>query len=59
MDAVITYEAFKLWLEDVDDNLQRYVLWRYIATRNGVFRVYPATILPKAFDPTDTTWYVD
>ncbi|XP_052058181.1 VWFA and cache domain-containing protein 1-like [Mytilus californianus] len=33
------------------------IVRRYIATTNGVFRMYPGTLLDKTFDPSKRTWY--
>jgi len=55
-DSVITHQAHKLWGKNEEEPLQRYVLWRFIATRNGVFRLYPAVQIPKQYDPYFSTW---
>lgn len=34
------------------------ILLRFIATYNGVFQVYPATLIDKSFDPTRRDWYM-
>lgn len=33
------------------------ILWRYTSTVQGVFRIYPGTRMPHAFDPTTRQWY--
>ncbi|KAG8193233.1 hypothetical protein JTE90_005580 [Oedothorax gibbosus] len=35
-----------------------FVVRRFIATHNGVFQVYPATLIDKSFDPTRRDWYM-
>ena len=30
--------------------------FRYVSTPNGVFRIYPGTLLDKTFDPTKRNW---
>ena len=55
-DVVVTVKAASLWSENLDENLQRYILWHYIATKNGVLRFYPGVRAPKNFHPVTTTW---
>ncbi|KFM76624.1 VWFA and cache domain-containing protein 1, partial [Stegodyphus mimosarum] len=35
-----------------------YIVRRFIATFNGVFQVYPATLIDKSYDPTRRDWYI-
>ncbi|XP_069142121.1 uncharacterized protein [Argopecten irradians] len=32
-------------------------LWRYVGTENGVFQVYPGTLLSDLYDPRTDSWY--
>ena len=41
-----------------DVSYDRVCAWRYFATNNGVFRVYPGVKLTKEFDATKTRWYM-
>ncbi|KAK6308752.1 VWFA and cache domain-containing protein 1 [Coregonus clupeaformis] len=38
-------------------SLNCYIVRRYIATPNGVLRIYPGSLMDKAFDPTLRQWY--
>ena len=33
------------------------VEWRYFASEQGVFRIYPGVEMPKLYDPTQRPWY--
>ncbi|KAL9960894.1 hypothetical protein ACROYT_G034402 [Oculina patagonica] len=35
-----------------------YLIWRYIGTENGVFRITPGILLAKSFDPRKRPWYL-
>eukprot|EP00795_Rhopilema_esculentum_P013661 gene13661-4563_t len=35
----------------------QYIVWRYIATENGVFKSYPGTELHPLYDPRSRPWY--
>ncbi|XP_078487608.1 VWFA and cache domain-containing protein 1-like [Ciona intestinalis] len=54
-----TSKLEQLWTEisGASQELQREILWRYIGTKEGVFRMYPGTELPKNFDPVVRPWY--
>ena len=60
----LTYELERIWRHratsaSVDDGqLNKYALYRYVGTREGVYRVYPAIRVPIKFDPTKQTWSV-
>jgi len=34
------------------------IVWTYAATVQGVFRIYPGTRMPHAFDPTRRPWFM-
>ncbi|XP_019730967.1 VWFA and cache domain-containing protein 1 [Hippocampus comes] len=38
-------------------SLNCYIVRRYIATLSGVLRIYPGSLMDKAFDPTRRQWY--
>uniref|UniRef100_A0A3Q2C9Y5 VWFA and cache domain-containing protein 1 n=1 Tax=Cyprinodon variegatus TaxID=28743 RepID=A0A3Q2C9Y5_CYPVA len=38
-------------------SLNCYIVRRYIATPSGVLRIYPGSLMDKAFDPTRRQWY--
>lgn len=35
---------------------QNYLVWRFFATANGVFRMRPGTSLAKSYDPRKRPW---
>jgi hypothetical protein len=35
----------------------KYIVRRYMATSNGVYYVFPGTLINKTYDPTSTPWY--
>lgn len=37
-------------------SLNCYIVRRYIATPSGVLRIYPGSLMDKAFDPTRRQW---
>jgi len=57
----MTYKLEEIWKENADADastlsdvgqLNDYTLYRYVGTRDGVYRVYPAVRVPLSFDPT-------
>jgi len=59
--VALTYELELIWKSkaaaatnsSIDDSqLNKYALYRYVGTREGVYRVYPAMRVPIKFDPT-------
>lgn len=38
-------------------SLNCYIVRRYIATPSGVLRIYPGSLMDKAFDPTRRQWW--
>ena len=57
-DTVIaTWKAEKLWLRDKTE-LTQYLVWRYIGTANGVFRVTPGAVQQQSYDPRNRPWLV-
>jgi len=55
-DTVIaTWHVEDLWLRDKTE-LTQYLVWRYIGTSNGVFRVTPGTVHDKGYDPRQRPW---
>nr|CAB3227394.1 VWFA and cache domain-containing protein 1-like [Phallusia mammillata] len=55
--VVATYKADELWKTAELDNLNRQVFWRYVATEEGLFRIFPGTQMPSNFDPVKRAWY--
>ena len=49
-----TFEAENYWKIHEDD--VKYVGWRYIASKAGVFRMYPGAEDPKEFDYHLRSW---
>ena len=57
-DTVIaTWKLEDVWLHD-KTNLTEYLVWRYIGTADGVFRVTPGDTLAKSYDHRKRPWYV-
>ena len=63
----MTYKLEEIWKSgaataskaSVDvDQLENNTLYRYVGTREGVYRVYPAIRVPVDFDPTKQPQYV-
>ncbi|EHB12295.1 VWFA and cache domain-containing protein 1 [Heterocephalus glaber] len=47
------------WMAQMEmSSLSTYIVRRYIATPNGVLRIYPGSLMDKAFDPTRRQWYL-
>lgn len=47
------------WMTQMEmSSLNSYIVRRYIATPNGVLRIYPGSLMDKAFDPTRRQWWV-
>lgn len=45
------------WMTQMEiSGLNSYIVRRYIATPNGVLRIYPGSLMDKAFDPTRRQW---
>jgi len=56
-DAVTaTWHVQDLWLRDKTE-LTQYLVWRYIGTSNGVFRLTPGSVEDKGYDPRQRPWY--
>ena len=55
-DTVIaTWKVEDLWLRDKTE-LTQYLVWRYIGTSNGVFRVTPGGVEQNGYDPRQRPW---
>jgi len=45
------------WMTQMEmSSLNSSIVRRYIATPNGVLRIYPGSLMDKAFDPTRRQW---
>ena len=33
------------------------IVWRFFASQNGVFRIFPAAKMPEFYDATERSWY--
>ena len=44
-----------IWFRE-SRNYTKYLVWRYIGTDNGVFRMTPGILLPKLYDPRKRPW---
>jgi len=63
----MTHELESIWKRSAaatsntsDDvgHLNEYALFRYVGTREGVYRIYPAIGVATKFDPTKQPWSV-
>ena len=55
-DTVIaTWNVEDLWLRDKTE-LTQYLVWRYIGTSNGVFRITPGVMEFIDYDPRQRPW---
>ena len=55
-DTVIaTWHVEDLWLRGKTE-LTQYLVWRYIGTSNGVFRLTPGSVQDKGYDPRQRPW---
>lgn len=55
-DTVIASSAVdKIWFQE-KAAYEKYLVWRYFGSSNGVFRITPGTIIAKSFDPTKRPW---
>jgi len=57
----MTYELEKIWKLSASapvDQISNSTLFRYVSTREGVYRIYPAIHIPIKFDPTEQPQYV-
>ena len=55
-DTVIaTRKVEDIWFQEKKD-YTKYLVWRYIGTANGVFRMTPGTSLAKSYDPRKRPW---
>eukprot|EP00761_Pharyngomonas_kirbyi_P005291 gb/GECH01005296.1/.p1 GENE.gb/GECH01005296.1/~~gb/GECH01005296.1/.p1 ORF type:complete len:1239 (+),score=289.74 gb/GECH01005296.1/:1-3717(+) len=52
-DIKLSHIAEYVWKNQTDDR----IVWRYLGTNRGVFRIYPGTPSNKTFDPTERVWY--
>lgn len=64
--VALTYELERIWKSSSDaasdtvfdvGQLNAYAVYRYVGTREGVYRVYPAVRVPVKFDPTKQPQY--
>ena len=55
-DTVIaTWKVEDLWLREKSE-LTQYLVWRYIGTADGVFRMMPGAVSDKKYDPRQRPW---
>ena len=67
--VAMTYKLEQIWMNsaaaaasdssDDDDEFGKSALYRYVGTREGVYRVYPAIRVPLKYDPTQQPWSVE
>ncbi|KAG9277320.1 VWFA and cache domain-containing protein 1 [Astyanax mexicanus] len=58
-DVMATSHVTDEWMSLMElSSLNCYIVRRYIATPNGVLRIYPGSLMDKAFDPTRRQWYL-
>ncbi|KAM6962725.1 VWFA and cache domain-containing protein 1 [Aplochiton taeniatus] len=57
-EVMATSHVTDEWMSLMEmSSLNCYIVRRYIATPNGVLRIYPGSLMDKAFDPTRRQWY--
>ncbi|XP_076812144.1 VWFA and cache domain-containing protein 1-like isoform X2 [Clavelina lepadiformis] len=57
-EVVATSYAGRWWTElHNNTDIEEEVVWRYIGTKNGVFRHFPGTRYPDDYDPVLRPWY--
>ena len=55
-DTVIaTRKVEDIWFRE-KTAYTKYLVWRYVGTANGVFRMTPGTSLAKSYDPRKRPW---
>ncbi|XP_048395492.1 VWFA and cache domain-containing protein 1 isoform X2 [Stegostoma tigrinum] len=58
-EVMATSHVTDEWMSQMEIGiLNSYIVRRYIATPNGVLRIYPGSLMDKAFDPTRRQWYL-
>ncbi|TRY54000.1 hypothetical protein DNTS_015557 [Danionella cerebrum] len=58
-EVMATSHVTDEWMNLMEmSSLKCYIVRRYIATPNGVLRIYPGSLMDKAFDPTRRQWYL-
>lgn len=56
-EVMATSHVTDEWMTLIEmSSLNCYIVRRYIATPNGVLRIYPGSLMDKAFDPTRRQW---
>ncbi|XP_022246418.1 VWFA and cache domain-containing protein 1-like isoform X1 [Limulus polyphemus] len=57
-DVLSTIRITPEWKKRVlNSDFSKYIVRRFIATTNGVFQVYPGTVVDKKYDPTKREWF--
>ncbi|ELT96782.1 hypothetical protein CAPTEDRAFT_225126 [Capitella teleta] len=57
-DVLATSRINSEWTQQyVHSQLNDYIIRRYVATSNGVMRMFPGALLSKTLDPTKREWY--
>ncbi|XP_042191042.1 VWFA and cache domain-containing protein 1 [Callorhinchus milii] len=58
-EVMATSHVTDEWISQMEvSELNSYIVRRYIATPNGVLRIYPGSLMDKAFDATRRQWYL-
>ncbi|XP_010603533.1 VWFA and cache domain-containing protein 1 [Fukomys damarensis] len=58
-EVMATSHVADEWMAQTEvSSLNAYIVRRYIATPNGVLRIYPGSLMDKAFDATRRQWYL-
>nr|XP_014353389.1 PREDICTED: VWFA and cache domain-containing protein 1 [Latimeria chalumnae] len=58
-EVMATSDVTDEWMAQMEiSSLSSYIVRRYIATPSGVLRIYPGSLMDKAFDPTRRQWYL-
>ncbi|XP_076811760.1 VWFA and cache domain-containing protein 1-like isoform X2 [Clavelina lepadiformis] len=58
-DEVVATSYAERWWTELHENpdIEEEVVWRYIGTKNGVFRHFPGTRYPDDYDPVLRPWF--
>ena len=55
--VIATKKVEDIWFREKTE-YTKYLVWRYVGTANGVFRMTPGTLLAKSYDPRKRPWLV-
>ncbi|XP_022243736.1 VWFA and cache domain-containing protein 1-like isoform X1 [Limulus polyphemus] len=57
-DVLSAMQITPEWKKRVlNSDFSKYIVRRFVATPNGMFQIYPGTVIDKRFDPTKREWF--